>query len=78
MAGNFENTGYCRPGTGNLYNVRIMEEDQTILACGAGSISKVCYPDRERKIERIANVSNFEIYVDRIDEMIQRKKEGIL
>ena len=52
-----------------------MEEAQSILALGAGGISKVYFPD-ENRLERVANVSNYEIYIDRIDEMINRKKKG--
>jgi len=77
MAGNFENVGYERDNTASIYNVRIMEEDQTIIALGAGGISKVYYPS-ENRLERVANVSNYEIYIDRIDEMIQRKEIGII
>ena len=76
MAGNFENVGYSFPGKESLYNIRIMEENQTILALGAGGISKAWYPDQNR-LERIPNVSNYEIYIERIEEMIQRKKDGI-
>ncbi len=76
MAGSFENIGYCQAGTENIYNVRIMEENQTMIALGAGGISKAYYPSTNR-IERIANVSNYEIYIERIDEMIARKKHNL-
>ena len=76
MAGNFENVGWCRPGTASIYNIRIMEEDQSIIALGAGGISKVYFPEDDR-LERVPNVSNYEIYIDRIDEMINRKEEGL-
>ena len=76
MAGNFENVGWCLPGTASLYNIRIMEEDQTIIAMGAGGISKVYYP-AENRLERVPNVSNYQIYIERIDEMIARKEAGI-
>ncbi len=76
MAGNLENVGYSLPGKEGIYNIRIMEENQTILALGAGGISKVWYPN-ENRLERVPNVSNYEIYIERIEEMIQRKKDGI-
>ena len=76
MAGNFENVGYCKEGTSSLYNIRIMDEDQSIIALGAGGISKVYYPD-ENRLERVPNVSNYEIYIERIDEMIERKVKGL-
>ncbi len=76
MAGNFENVGWALPGHESLYNIRIMEENQSIIALGAGGISKMFYP-AENRLERIANVSNYQIYIERIDEMINRKEEGI-
>jgi coproporphyrinogen dehydrogenase HemZ len=76
MAGNFENVGYALPGTENLYNIRTMEEDQTIIALGAGGMSKIWYPG-ENRLERVPNVSNYEIYIKRIDEMLQRKEMNI-
>ena len=74
-SGNTENTGFCRNDKVSVYNIRIMEEAQTILALGAGGISKVYYP-AENRLERVANVSNYQIYIERIDEMINRKRTG--
>ena len=74
MVGNFENIGYAKPGTECLYNIKTMDERQTMIALGAGGISKRFYPD-ENRIERAANVSNYEIYIERIDEMIERKNQ---
>ena len=72
MSGNFENVGYAKPGKYGLYNILIMEEVQTIVALGAGSISKRVYPDG--RIERCDNVKDVTQYIERIDEMIERKK----
>ena len=76
MAGAFENVGYCKEDTPCIYNIRIMEEHQTILALGAGGISKMYYPE-ENRLERVPNVSNYEIYISRIDEMLDRKEKNI-
>ena len=73
MAGNQENTGYALPGHECLYNVDIMEETSHILAFGAGGISKRIYPE-EGHIGRAPNVSNIEIYIERGEEMIRRKR----
>ena len=73
MAGALENIGFSREGTDNIYNIRMMDEHQTIIALGAGGISKVYYPG-ENRLERVANVSNYPLYIQRIEEMIQRKK----
>ena len=50
-----------------------MEEKQTIIACGAGSITKRVFPDG--RIERCDNVKDVELYMDRIKEMIERKRQ---
>lgn len=67
-----ENTGWCRPGKHSIYNIRIMEDKQSIIGLGAGAVGKVYHPDEDR-IERIANVSNYKIYSERFDEMLARK-----
>lgn len=72
MSGNFENVGYAQPGKEGIYNILIMEEVQTIAALGAGSISKVVYPDG--RIERADSVKDAALYIERIDEMIERKR----
>lgn len=72
MAGAGENIGYCKAGKAGLYNIRIMDEHQSILALGAGAISKRFYPE-ENRLERIPNVSNIGHYINRLDEMIERK-----
>ncbi len=77
MAGNQENTGYALPGHECVYNVDIMEENSHILAFGAGGISKRIYPE-EGHIGRAPNVSNIEMYTQRVDEMIARKRELFL
>ena len=74
MAGNFENVGYALPGKACLYNILIMEEMQTIAACGAGTTTKVVFPAQNRR-ERCENVNEVEQYIERIDEMIGRKEK---
>jgi oxygen-independent coproporphyrinogen-3 oxidase len=72
MAGNLENVGYAAPGKEGVYNVLIMEEKQSILAVGAGNISKAVYPDG--RIERADNVKELGDYKNRIEEMLERKR----
>ena len=73
MAGNFENVGYAAPGKACIYNVLIMEEQQTIIGCGAGTTTKRLFPE-ENRIERAENVKDVEQYIARVDEMIERKE----
>ncbi|MDD6615140.1 MAG: coproporphyrinogen dehydrogenase HemZ, partial [Lachnospiraceae bacterium] len=75
MAGNFENVGYAKEGKAGIYNILIMEEVQSILALGAGASTKMVW-DKDR-IERIENVKDIRNYIERIDEMIDRKRQGI-
>ena len=74
MAGNFENVGYAAPDKECVYNILIMEERQTIVACGAGTTTKVVFP-KENRLERVENVKDVEQYISRIDEMIERKQK---
>ena len=74
MAGNFENVGYAKPGKAGVYNILIMEEKQTIMALGAGATTKVVFEDGKR-IERVGNVKDITNYLDRVDEMVERKLE---
>jgi len=69
---NLENVGYSLNGSESLYNMRIMEERHSILALGAGSASKFCYPD-ENRFERFSNSKGVEDYIARVDEMIDKK-----
>ncbi|MCU6725219.1 Oxygen-independent coproporphyrinogen-III oxidase 2 [uncultured Clostridium sp.] len=71
MAGNFENVGYAKPDSAGIYNILIMEEKQSILALGAGATSKKVSGEL---IERTENVKDIKNYVERIDEMIERKR----
>ena len=73
MSGNFENVGYATEGNYGIYNILIMEEKQTIMALGAGTISKAVYPDG--RIERCDNVKDVALYIEKIDEMIERKRK---
>ena len=76
MKGNFENVGYAKVDKAGIYNILIMEEKQPIIALGAGGSSKLVF-DHERRIERVENVKDVTNYISRIDEMIQRKQNGI-
>lgn len=73
MAGNLENVGYAAPGKAGVYNILIMEEKQTIVACGAGTVTKRVFMDG--RIERCDNVKDVGLYIEKIDEMIERKKK---
>ncbi len=73
--GNQENVGWSKPGYEGLYNVYIMDETHTILACGAGAVSKLKKPHSDY-LERIFNYKFPYEYNDGIDEML-RRKDGV-
>ena len=75
MAENLENVGYARPDRICRYNIDNMEETTSVLALGAGGISK-CVMRQEEKILRAPNIANIEQYIVRVDEMVQRKREA--
>ncbi|CAK7012495.1 MAG: hypothetical protein PEPC_00513 [Peptostreptococcus russellii] len=72
MLGNLENIGYSKEGYESLYNMQIMEDRQSNYAIGAGAVSKFVYLD-ETRIERVDDVKNLEIYLERVDDMIDKK-----
>lgn len=74
MVGNMENIGYAKRGKESLYNIQMIEEKQTIIACGADAVTKVVFPD-ENRIERHFNVKDVREYIKRIREMIDKKIE---
>ncbi len=75
MLGNFENVGYSTKDTPCVYNVEIMEEKEPIIALGAGGVTKMVY-NEGNSLDRIPNVKSLKDYIERIDEMIDRKRVG--
>ncbi len=73
IPGKLENVGYAAEGKECLYNVLIMEEKVDIMAVGAGASSKFVFHD-ENRIERVENVKNVDAYMERIGEMLSRKR----
>lgn len=71
--GNLENVGWCLEGFECLYNIFMMEECHTVLAVGAGAVTKLKEPDG-RNIERIFNFKYPYEYNTRFGELMERKK----
>lgn len=72
MAGNQENVGFSREGCEGLYNILMMGDFQDVWAVGAGAVTKLLSKDRKEG-KRVDTVKNVEQYIERIDEMIDRK-----
>ncbi len=72
MAGNQENVGYSKEGLEGLYNILMMGDYQDVWAVGAGAVTKLLSDDR-KNATRIDTLKNVDQYIERIDEMIDRK-----
>jgi len=72
MVGNMENLGYTKEGKECIYNMEMIEDNQTIIALGADAVSKVVFIE-EGRIERFGNVKDVKGYVERIEEMVEGK-----
>lgn len=72
--GNLENVGYAKKGFEGLYNVYIMDETHTVLACGASAVTKLREPNGNN-IKRIFNFKYPYEYISRFDEQLKRKAE---
>lgn len=74
--GNLENVGYSKKGYESRYNIYIMDEMQTILACGAGGVTKLVTGGAS-PISRIFNYKYHFEYIDGFDEILKRKEEAL-
>ena len=71
---NLENVGYCKAGHEGYYNVYIMDEVQSIIALGAGAVTKLKAPNSEQ-ISRIFNYKYPLEYIRGFENIINRKRE---
>lgn len=71
---NMENVGYCKEGTEGYYNVYIMDETHSIIALGAGGVSKLRKPGGTL-LHRIFNYKYPYEYIERFDTVLRRKDE---
>ena len=70
--GNLENVGWCKEGKACLYNIYMMEEIHTVLACGGGAVTKLKSPF-DVTLERIYNFKYPYEYIGRFEEQSARK-----
>ena len=71
--GNLENVGWCKPGYDCLYNVYMMDETHTVLAVGAGAVTKL-RGQNSGMIQRIYNYKYPYEYIRDFDTLLERKK----
>lgn len=73
--GNFENVGYSKSSMECIYNIAMMEERETIIGAGMGSVSKI-FLTEENKIKRVPNFKSLKEYMLRIDELVNNKEDA--
>ena len=71
--GNLENVGYAKEGKECLYNIFMMDETHTVLAAGAGAVTKLRGASYNN-IERVYNLKYPYEYIDRFDDILARKQ----
>ncbi len=76
MRGNLENVGYAAPGKECVYNVDMMEEIASIMANGAGAMTKRVFPGRELRVERIPNPKDVSTYQEKL-AILEGQKRGL-
>lgn len=69
---NLENIGFAKKGKESLYNIFIMDETQTILGAGCAASTKIALPDG--RITRIHNYKFPYEYINRFDELMEKKR----
>lgn len=72
MTKSLENVGYAKGDIISEYNIRIMEEDEFVIGCGADSVSKIM---DNNKLRRVYNFKHPNEYCKNFDEVINRKLE---
>lgn len=77
MVGNLENIGYSKLGKESIYNISMMEEKETIIGAGLGAVSKI-YNPKDNTIKRLPNFKGLKEYLNRMDELIEKKKNLII
>lgn len=73
MAAGFENVGWQRGSTQNIYNICIMEELCSIISMGGGASTKLCLGGG--RIEHIYDPKYPAEYIERIDKIINDKQK---
>jgi oxygen-independent coproporphyrinogen-3 oxidase len=63
IVGNMDNYGLSTPGNESLYNINIIEEEQTILGFGAGGVTKIInkYEDTLTRIPNNKDISTYAV-----------------
>jgi oxygen-independent coproporphyrinogen-3 oxidase len=72
-----ENIGYAKEGTESIFNIEMIEENQSTIGLGGGAITKLIEPETavRDKITRMVNPKDPIRYVEELDERLAKKLE---
>lgn len=76
MRGNQENTGYALPGSFSKYNIRVIEERQTIIGLGGGAASKFVDP-LDWKLTTLYHPKDPATYINKVEELINAQVDKL-
>lgn len=74
MSGQLENIGCCKTGAESMYNIQIMEENQTIIGIGPAAVTKVPGGGGKR-LHSSFNAKDLISYVRDIDRYIEKRAD---
>lgn len=72
ISGNLANIGYSKTSHEGIYNILMMEEVHNIFSFGVGGVSKIFSSDSD-KFETIPNFRDLVPYIERFDELLEKK-----
>ncbi len=75
--GSFENVGWAKPGAHSLYNICMMEELHSVLALGAGGVSKAVRYEKG-SLRREANPKYPQEYLQQLPQILAQKASIVL
>ena len=75
-----ENIGYSKLGCESVFNIEMIEENQSTMGLGGGAITKIVVPENEYRdyIERYVNPKDPALYIREMEERMGAKKELFL
>jgi oxygen-independent coproporphyrinogen-3 oxidase len=72
MRGNMENIGCAKKGAEGIYNIQIMEEEQTVIGIGAGAATKI-FTGEGNALKSSYNAKDLLTYLSDIDRYIKKR-----
>lgn len=72
IQGNLENVGYAKVGAESIYNIRMIEERQTIIGIGPSSTTKILFRDG-KTFQNLLHPKNVAVYGEKLDEYLAER-----